>query len=54
MLLFLPSAALTLIQTAAATPLPQGSGSTAGQDGALGKPRTKPELPVRGQERDLA
>lgn len=47
-LVFLPSAALTLIQTtvtAPLLPLPQGSGSTAGLEGALGNPSVKPRAP---------
>lgn len=47
-LLFLPSAALTLIQTTATAPLlllPQGSGSTAELEGVLGNPSIKPRAP---------
>lgn len=46
--LFLPSAALTLTQTTAAAPLlplAEGSGSTAGLEGALGNPSIKPRAP---------
>lgn len=46
--MFLPRAALSLIQTTAAAPLlphPQGSGPRAGLEGAPGNPSTKPRAP---------